>query len=794
MKTPKFNTGYSILIIFSCFILVNIAGAKTFEVTTSEVSFSTNPDYYELQTEKQKEQLYFPVKRLTRKKFSFSAVTPRLIRKSITVDSVTYKQYEPPGGKLIGQVGKPGLPGFTRLILVPEKAQVEVNIKKGMAQTFHDVLIFPMQPSPPETPKLFPAATLQEIFQGEDFVIDHDFYQKDFTYPERLYEIRYDWIRGCRVAIINIHTAKYNPYQQKMTYYPNLQVDIKFKGGKSTYIPMIKRSIFFEDMYSEVFSNYEVVAKDKSELISRIPLSQRCDLLIITPAVFEAQANQLAEWKTEKGFITKVTTLEDVNNAQGGTSSEDIREYIRDIYSRQNLSYVILLGDAELIPPHYVTPLSGIYYTGTLIGTDLYYAEMDGEGYFPDLGIGRISVDTTVENPETDDLLAMAQKVINKIIAYEQSPPNDRDFYGRILHTAIFEDKYEGHDIYTWRSDGKADKSYVKTMEEIRDYFFYEGYPHLPRQYFTDQAYWPEGHLGPQFYSDGTPIPAELFWPEFAWDGGADGIIEELNTGSFLALYRGHGNAEGWTGPSFISTDLDELHNGSLTPVTLSFTCETGWFDTETDDEALNTDTDRESFAEKFFRMEGGTVAIVAAARPSNPDNNNKMIQAFIDCIWNDMLRDFPTGEDGDGLLLEGSNRLGDALNYAKFYVASQVVSEYNEIDCLETFEMYHLFGDPTMEIWTAFPYVEHPPLVDPDLFRPIVPLMRAYRIPIIIDDVTVSLIQNGKIISQGISENGWVQLKLKKPLSTRSEVSISFNKKNYLTQTYPLVFGTYKD
>ncbi|MBN2373394.1 hypothetical protein JXL19_06390 [bacterium] len=49
-----------------------------------------------------------------------------------------------------------------------------------------------------------------------------------------------------------------------------------------------------------------------------------------------------AEWKSEKGFLTKVVTLDDINVSEGGTTAANIRAYINRIYNTQHLSYVLL--------------------------------------------------------------------------------------------------------------------------------------------------------------------------------------------------------------------------------------------------------------------------------------------------------------------------------------------------------------------------------------------------------------------------------------------------------------------
>ena len=121
---------------------------------------------------------------------------------------------------------------------------------------------------------------------------------------------------------------------------------------------------------------------------------------------------------------------------------------------------------------------------------------------------------------------------------------------------------------------------------------------------------------------------------------------------------------------------------------------------------------------------------------------NDFMIQAFVDCIWPHMLSDFPTAEDTEASELETSHRLGDALNYAKFYIAHKIHGDYTA-----PFEVYHLFGDPTMEIWTASPHPVLPDrFFDPNPYEPVRPFEMKYAFPLKPDGVIASLIQDGEI------------------------------------------------
>jgi hypothetical protein len=579
-----------------------------------------------------------------------------------------------------------------------------------------------------------------------------------------------------------------------------MEIDIRFVDGGKHFIPIEKRSIFMEGLYGRIFANYQIDQIEVPDLVASIPLHQRHDLLIITPNEFVEQANQLAEWKRAKGFVTMVATFDNIDAAGFTKTASGIRDYINSVYNAFNVSYVLLLGDAEFIPPHYVTPHRNAH-ANTRIGTDLYYGEMDYEGYMPDLGVGRIPVDTQEE----------AQTVINKIINYEGDPPAEDDFYERILFASYFEDYKLANNASYWLSDGIAETGFIQSAEDMRDFFAWEGYGLLPRQYTTDFWNWPSNKdpsdpdydpdfPGPVQYRYGIPIPDYLRYPGFAWDGSPEGIAGEINAGSFLTIYLDHGSREGWKSPRFLSrtyepvlNDLTLLENGRMTPVILSGGCQNGWFDNETDtetDDALTpdgpTDFANESFTEKILRMEGGAVAVIASTRNDN-EIDEDLTRGLIDTIWPGFLlghleTPFP----------DSSARLSDALNYGKIYFRSLYGNPDDPINdrdiAQNNSEMFNLFGDPTMDIWTENP---HPRIffVDGRIYEPIKPLGQRYSFPIDLGGVLATLMQRGKIVGQGISERGWVKMRLESPLLSSKGTVLTLSKKGYMTQVVPLKF-----
>ncbi len=101
------------------------------------------------------------------------------------------------------------------------------------------------------------------------------------------------------------------------------------------------------------------------------------DLLIITTDALKSGFEPLAEAHTATGVATVIKTLTDI----GGSDLESIRNYIRDAYTNWGVEYVLIGGDADVIPAP-ILWVSGMdenvtYYEDTM-PADLYYACLDG--------------------------------------------------------------------------------------------------------------------------------------------------------------------------------------------------------------------------------------------------------------------------------------------------------------------------------------------------------------------------------------------------------------------------------
>ena len=586
------------------------------------------------------------------------------------------------------KVGKPDVPAFARWILIPNGTQVDISIYKGEPIVYENIELPPVQPSPSD----------QKDAPMPPFTKDENVYSKNADFPGIYAEAEpAKNKRGQSLTILWMYPYQYNPVKKTLTVYPDLEISVNFFGSIKP-IPSNLKNENLELYLRSVAINADAVLKAEEDAEDMNPEDQArttgCELLIISDPSFTDAANTLAAWKIRKGILTKVVTT----TTTGGTNNQ-IDNYINNAYDNWSPapSYFLFIGDAEDIP---------VWYDGNL-GTDFFYADYDNPSdYVADFGYGRLSVDT---DDEADSLVA-------RIIRYERSPTTNSDYYDDILSAACFQDgEYWGDPIQYEEPDSVANRRFCKTSEDVRNYLHNEqGFPWSQREYIAynrvSGAY--PGEIFPRYWNDysqqywfifendtpGGSIPPSLRKPTFPWDGNTADISAAFNNGVHFALFRAHGSRAGWGDPDFGSWNVDALTNGEKRPIIWSMTCQSGWFDNETDDINYGTGWNDECFAEHWIRHgTGGSCGIIAATRNSYSGHNDRFIWGMMDAIWPSFLT---WANDPYG----GANpiyRMGDVINYGKDYMAMK----YGYDGTSETtIELFHWFGDPTMEIWTSEP------------------------------------------------------------------------------------------
>ncbi|MEM7103482.1 MAG: C25 family cysteine peptidase [Bacteroidota bacterium] len=401
------------------------------------------------------------------------------------------------------------------------------------------------------------------------------------------------------------------------------------------------------------------------------PLVFGCDLLIITHPDFLTSSNNLESHKESRGVRTVVVSTQTISdkygNGSGDVTDTEIKDYIKWYHSSALIKprWLLLVGDSEFIPTHYNMD---IVLDISIAAGDQYYGQLnDDDLEIPAMGIGRFPVDTDSES----------QTIVDKIIAYETSPPVS------IRKAYSFAVQFQDSD-----DDSTADREFTETAEFIRDYVITQGVD-------VERIYKDKSSADPLYYDDGRDIPAEIKKPIFAWDGDEVDIYTAINDGRLLVFHRDHGSKNGWSTPKFKLADIDDVSiSGTEYPFVFSINCSSGLFDNETiNDPAVIVGSGHTSspndtyFSEKFIRRANGAIGVICDGRASSTSMNNKMSKGLFDAYFPGLETYGGTGK---------ISTMGDVLNHAKGYVLASSSDNW-AIEKENT--IYNLFGDPSLSV-----------------------------------------------------------------------------------------------
>jgi len=593
----------------------------------------------------------------------------------------TFTQVEIPGAlERLGDPGKPAVPIYRTLVAAPRGAQVELNINPEDFEVAETIALnlYPTQDEPVDQGGIDP------IYGDKPFTLDAQVYDSDTPYPPEPATLQYlGDARDLQIYLLEVASGQYYPMSNRLDLFKNMRAAVNFSGGNGAFVTEAALNPFESGT-----PTYLNAVLNKNSLINyveilapfRIPGEE---FMIMTHPDFLEAANRLRDHKRDNGIWTNVFQCGTGSGITGRITAAEIDAFIQTHYATVGTkpSYILFLGDAEFIPPFYV---SGI-------GTDWPYAILGAVGTdkCPDFAVGRIPVDT----------LAQANDVIDKIIAYEDSPPNNPAFYSNAAIASQFQ---------CCRSDtgaGRDQRTFIQVSEFARNVMTNAG--KTVQRIYTKTADGTYGSSTPTAYYDGTDLPDALDdGSGFAWDGDTADIIAAYNAGRFLFMHRDHGWSGGWAHPLFDTGSIDSVNNGALQPVVFSVNCSSGYFDNETSGGSFGS----VYWAEKLLRKPGaGAIGILGDTRDSPSWANSTLAQGFFDAIWPNALPSFGGATS--------KKRLGDILNHGKLYLMSKVGFEVmgGNIDSASAnneLYLWHVFGDPTMRIRTSNPITLLPPKI----------------------------------------------------------------------------------
>ena len=342
--------------------------------------------------------------------------------------------------------------------------------------------------------------------------------------------------------------------------------------GKGKRLDVKKISSVFKPIYSSIADNYE------SSYLNNNKTSQ-AKMLIICNEMLQPYLTDFTEWKKAKGIICEIATL-----SETGSTNTDIKDYIQTKYDNEENppSYLLIIGDVD---DAYAVP--SFYYGSESNVSDHPYSLLEGDDYFPDLLVGRFSIDSPME------MLTM----VSKVLKYEKTPYLDEP--GWLERSLLVAGNYS--------STPPIPTTPVKVSRWLREKLLNYGYTQ------ADTVFYPPTYPG------------------------TSNIISLIDNGVGFVNYRGWGDANGWHYPYFHRENIEDLNNGLQLPVITSYVCNTGDFANDLDP----------CFGEEWLREgmpsspKGGVVFVGPSDLHTSTKFNNSLSSGFYYGLLEEGIHDF---------------------------------------------------------------------------------------------------------------------------------------------------------
>ncbi|MCD6162778.1 MAG: T9SS type A sorting domain-containing protein [candidate division Zixibacteria bacterium] len=496
----------------------------------------------------------------------------------------------------------------------------------------------------------------KEVTQPEPSI-----YNSNDKYPENTYgSLSTHFMRGHGKAYADICPFEYYPESGELYYFTNIKVIIETAGtdkAQTAYSKFLRTDKSTNNRLRETIDNSELITRLYGETITDTKDGEY-DYLIITDDQFYDAVLALANYKNHCGMLTEIILIDSIEAEYSGSDTQEkMRNCIIDQYEAAYIEYVLLAGDNEILPHRGLFDDAGGYENEYDIPADIYFSNLDGnwntdgdsqwgepgeDDLDGEVYIGRLAIDSETE----------ITNFVNKSIIYQSQP-----CISSIEHALM-----TGEDL-GWEVWGKDYK------EEIR--------------------------LGSHNWGYTTAgIPANidvqtLYDYDDTWSGIGD-LVPSLNNGLNLVNHLGHAN-----NTYMMKLYNIDISNGNFTNdgiengfyIIYSQGCYCGAFDNRDPYGSYGNDC----ISEKWTTIEHGPVAIVSNSRYGwgSLNNTNGSSQyydrQFFDAIF---------GED--------ITRIGAAQNDSKVDNNSFIGYGQNRW----CYYCSNLFGEPTLDIWTALPAV----------------------------------------------------------------------------------------
>ncbi|MAJ44822.1 MAG: hypothetical protein CMF96_08805 [Candidatus Marinimicrobia bacterium] len=428
---------------------------------------------------------------------------------SLNLDEIefeTHEAYKKVKYQYTGQLfekGMPDLPTFSTLYRVDKDLEYNINYDIKNSYSIENIDIIPY----------FENEEKKQIMEGSKLSIIE--YSKVTNYPASQIKVsEKQSFRDIDVISIEFVPFKYFPNERRLEVYDDVEITIVPESGIEDF-SNIKYSRPFVKIYESLVPNF--IRTEDIEF-------QQPSILFIGGgnSLDLAHVQNLIEWRHKQGYVTYTAST-----AQTGTSSNNIKNYIEDVYENfdPRPEFITLVGDAG---GSYNIPAFTESWSGYSGNGDNPYGLLEGDDVYPDAIVGRISASSSS---------GMAT-VINKIIYYEKAtflPQTGTDWYERAALA------------------GDPSSSGVSTI--------------ITNMYLND--------IMDEYGVENVSSQYNSGWANF--------MSNKLNEGTLFLNYRGYIGVSG-----FGASQINNSNNGFMLPFATILTCGTGDYASSWGGEALS--------------------------------------------------------------------------------------------------------------------------------------------------------------------------------------------------------------
>ncbi len=443
-----------------------------------------------------------------------------------------YQLLEYPNSQQYAKTGNPSIPYLSTKLLLPEGTSAE-SIK----------YIFEDKTKLNGNFKLYPMQQVSPISLGSDgvFRINNNTYQQT-KYPTTQFgDLSTQFMNGYGIALSKFTPIEYNPSTGEVFYYKKVTAIVSYTSTKKA-----------QNATTNISSRPEVIKKvanfvQNPNLIKNYHSRKSTDtyeMLIITTDTYQNNFDSLINFHLNRGTETHLVTLSEIENSMSGVDTpEKMRNYIIQEYQNHDIQYVLLGGDADVVPFRglYCEALSGGSTYSDDIPADVYFSALDGtwnddgdshwgepdeDDLLPDIAVGRLPFSTASE----------LSAISHKIISYSNNPVTSTNE----LNNPLLAGESLWDDPATYGSD----------------------YLNLLIGYHTDNGYTTNGIPANSTYTT-------MYASDTTWTGSGSAIMAAMNSGHSFVHHVGHANTGTMMG--LYTSDITDTNFFQLNGVTHNY-------------------------------------------------------------------------------------------------------------------------------------------------------------------------------------------------------------------------------